>query len=210
MATLSQLRNRIARKIKDPSFTGLSATAVDEEINRAVRYYQNFRFWFNEDEATITLTAGTQDVPSVPADLVNELQVNGLLLIDDQVKIDLGKLPADKFFESDDDQKGRPEYYLYKDGSFLLLPTPDKAYTLKLRYVKSYEDLTADGDSNDFTTYAEDLIMVRALKNIYAEDKDDAQYALVYSELERVELRAMRERSGNLLGTGYLQTQPIL
>lgn len=210
MATLAQLRTRISRKMKDPDNTGISASAVDDEINRAIRYYSNYRFWFNEEEATITLTASTQAVPSVPSTLVSELQVNGLLLIDNQVKINLEKLPPNQFFESDDDQTGRPYYYTYKDGSFLLLPTPDQAYTLKLRYLESYADLSSDSDTNDFTDNAEDLIMLHALKNIYAEDKDDTNSALKYAELETNEYNALRERSGNLLGTGNLQSRSIL
>lgn len=210
MATLAQLRTRISRKIKDPDNTGLSASSVDEEINRAIRFYRNRRFWFNSEEASITLVADTQAVPGVPSTLVSELQVNGLLLIDSQVKIDLQKLPNDEFFERDNDQTGRPYFYTYKDGSFLLLPTPDQAYTLKLRYLEEYADLVDDSDTNDFTDNAEDLIMLHALKNIYAEDKDDPQYAMRFAELERAELLALRERSGDLLGTGDLVIRTIL
>jgi len=210
MATLAQLRVRISRKMKDPNNTGISASTVDDEINRAIRFYRNRRFWFNVEEATITLVAGTQAVPSVPSTLVSELQVNGLMLIDSQIKIDLRKLPQDDFFESDDDQTGRPHSYTYKNGAFLLLPIPQQAYTLKLQYLESYADLSADGDTNDFTDNAEDLLMLHALKNLYAEDKDDPQYAARFSELEAAELSALRERSGNLTGTGALQIDTIL
>lgn len=210
MATLAQLRVRISRKMKDPSNTDISASAVDDEINRAVRYYSNFRFWFNEDEDTIALVAGTQTVPSVPATFVSELRVNGLLLIDNQVKINLKKLPPDEFFEMDQDQTGRPCYYTYKNGEYYLLPTPDQAYSLKFRYTKEYADLSADGDTNDFTDNAEDLIMLHALKNIYAEDKDDPDYAARFSDLESNEYNSLMKRCNSLLGTGYLQSESIL
>lgn len=210
MATLAQLRTRISRKMKDPNNTGISASAVDDEINRAIRYYSNFRFWFNEDEDTIALVAGTQTVPSIPSTLVSELRVNGLLLIDNQVKINLKKVLPDEFSNMDQDQTGRPYYYTYKDGSYYLLPTPDQAYSLKFRYTKEYADLSADGDTNDFTDNAEDLLMLHALKNIYAEDKDDPEYAARFNDLETNEYRSLLKRSGLLLGTGYLQSESIL
>jgi len=210
MATLSQIRSRVSRKIQDPDNNGVSAAVVDDEINRSVRYYENERFWFNDKQSNITLTSGSQAVPSIPSDVISELQVNGLTLIDDQVKIDLIKLPPDEFVERDDDQTGRPYYYTYRNGEYLLLPTPNEAYTLQFRYLKKYDDLSGDSDTNDFTDNAEDLIMLHTVKNIIAEDKQDPQLAGYYEGLEMSELKALRERSGNRNGSGFLQCNTIL
>ena len=210
MATLAQIRSTVSRKSQDPNNTSRSASVVDDEINRSIRYYSNYRFWFNEDLATITLVSGQQLVPDIPTDLVSELQVNGLMLIDDQIKIDLLKLPPDDFFERDDDQTGRPYFYTYRDNEYLLLPTPNEAYSLVFRYLKTYADMTLDADTNDFTTYAEDLIMLHTLKNIYAEDKNDPEFAAAFAELERSELKALKERTDNRNGSGTLQSRSIL
>lgn len=210
MATLQQIRTTVSRKLKDPNNTSLSAAVVDAEINRSIRYYSTYRFWFNEELVDITLTADNQVVPNIPSDFVSELQVNGLLLIDSQVKINLQKLHPNDFTSRDDDQTGRPAFYTYRDGQFLLLPTPQQAYTLKFRYLKSYSDLSSDSDTNDFTDNAEDLIILHTLKNVFAEDKQDMELSAQYAALELQELKTLKSRTDNLNGSGYLQARSIL
>jgi hypothetical protein len=209
MATLAQIRQTVSRKLKDESNTGTSALVVTAEINRSIRFYSNHRFWFNEDLADITLTKGAQLIPSIPTDLSVEIQ-GGLVLIDDQVKIPLQRLSNVDFYDSDQDQTGRPYYYTYRDGNYYVLPTPNEAYPLKFRYLKKYSDLVNDSDTNDFTSNAEDLIMLHTVKNIYAEDKQDSERAGFYSQLEDVELSALKNSTDSRISSGYLQIRSIL
>ena len=210
MATLQQIRERVSRKLQDENNTSRSAAVVDSEINRSIRFYRNERFWFNEAETSISITNGTQTVPSIPSDLLSPLQINGFTLVDNQTKIDLEKLSPDIFREMDLEQTGRPEYFTYINGDYLLLPIADSNYTIKLRYLKIYDDLVNDADTNDFTENAEDLIMLHTLKNMYAEDKQDPQLAATYADLERAELRQLRERTYNINSTGYLVSSSLL
>ncbi len=210
MATLKQIRDRVARKSQDSDFTSLSASVVDSEINRAIRFYQNKQFWFNETLTTITLVAGDNVVPSIPANLISELQVNGLTLIDNQVRIDLKKIPANLFVERNFDQTGRPDCYTFRNNQYLLLPKPQEAYPLEFRWLKLYDDLVNDTDTNDFTINAEDLIMLHTLKNIYAEDKEDTERGIYYQALEDVEFKALQLRNDSRLSTGELTTYSIL
>ncbi len=209
MATLSQIRIRIASKSKDPSYTGVSAADVDAEINRAVRFYSNHRFWFNEDLADITLTADNYLVPSIPSDLSTEIE-GGLILIDAQVKIPLQRLNNIDFFMMDVDQTGRPCWYTYRDNNYYVLPTPQEAYPLKFRYLKKYTTLSGDSATNDFTNNAEDLLMLHALKNLYAEDKQDSERASFYAGLESEELSSLKNRTDDRISSGYLTTRTIL
>lgn len=210
MATLADIRSAVSRKIQDPDNTGVSASVVNSEINRSIRFYSNYRFWFNEGLANITLTAGSNVLPSVPAANMVELSVNGLMLIDNQVKITLQKLHPDEFFARDQDQTGRPAYYTYRNDQYLLLPVPDIAYPLVYRYLSQPAVLVSDSDTNAFTIYAEDLIMLHTVKNIYAEDKQDPQSAEYYSVLEKQQLNSLLERSDSRLGSGYLASETIL
>ena len=210
MATLQQIRERVSRKLQDPDNTSRSAATVDAEINRSIRFYQNYRFWFNEDLATIGLVAGQKEVPNIPTDTHSELRVNGLMLVDNQVKITLQKLNPTDFFNRDQDQTGRPYYYTYRDNQYLVLPVPQADYDLEFRYLKTYSDLVNDSDENDFTINAEDLIMLHTLKNMYAEDKQDPELAAYYQGLENSERLALEERSGCRNGSGYLSSQSII
>ena len=124
-------KNSHFTKIKDPDNTGISTSEVDEEINRAIRHYSNERFWFNEKQSDITLTSGSQVIPSIPSDTISVLKVNGIMLIDDQVKITLQHLLPDEFFRRDDDQTGRPYFYTYRNNEYIVLPTPNENYPIK-------------------------------------------------------------------------------
>lgn len=210
MATLQQIRENVSRKLQDPDNTSRSAATVDLEINRSVRYYQNYRYWFNEELITISLVAGQKTVPNIPTDLLSELYVNGLMLIDSQVKINLLKLAPNDFAQRDQDQTGRPYYYTYKDDTYLLLPVPQIAYDLELRYLKAPTLLVNDSDTNIFTVNAEDLIMLHTLKNIYSEDKQDIELGSYYGNLEAIELKTIEERTNNRNASGYLQSHSIL
>lgn len=210
MATLAQIRSRISRKLQDPNNTANSESVVDEEINRAVRYYQSDNFGFNERLININTVQGQQRLTGIPTDLVKELEVGGLILRDDQVRINLIKLHPNDFAERDDDQTGRSYYYTYRDQSYDLLPTPNNVYEIKFRYLQEYADLVNDSDTNDFTEKAEDLLMLHVIAKMYAEDKQDAQLASYYEGLRREELNKLRDRTDSLVGNGYLQSRSIL
>lgn len=209
--TLATIRSTVARKVQNPDMTGtLTSAVLTAEINRSIRYYEKFRFNFNEDLESITLTADAQVVPSIPSNLSSPLYVNGLMLIDSQVKVNLQKLSPNEFFDRDQDQTGRPYFWTYRDGQFLLLPIPDQAYTLKFRYLKTYTALSADADNNDFTNNAEDLVMLHTVKNIYAEDKQDPESAAYYQGLEDRELKSIMSKSDDFNASGYLSNYSIL
>jgi len=210
MATLKQIRERVSRKLQDPDNTSRSASIVDEEINRAVRFYKKYQFWFNDTQVTISLVASQKEIPNIPTDLVSEVQVNGLVLIDAQVKINLIKLHPDNFDDRDQDQTGRPYYYTYRNNKYFLLPEPQIAYDLRFRYLKTPDTLVDDSDTNIFTDNAEDLIMLHTLKNMYAEDKQDMELSSFYSNLEDIELKAIMDRSDDRNGSGYLGSNTIL
>lgn len=208
MATLAQIRAVVSRKTQDPDNTARSASVVDAEINRAIRYYSNKRFWFNEDVEDLTTVADTQTV--TPSSNISHLSTNAFLLIDAQVKIDLEYLQPADFFERDQDQTGRPYYFTMRDNVYYLLPTPQQAYTIKFRYLKQYADLASDSDTNDFTNNAQDLIALHAIKNIYAEDKEAPDLAATYQQLEDLEFKALQNRNGMRLASGYVSNTTIL
>lgn len=210
MATLAQIRSRVSRKIEDPNNTAVSASVVNEEINRAVRYYSKYRFFFNEDMASITLTANSQIIPSIPADLLSPFTVNEIMIIDSQVRVTLQRLDPISFFNRDQDQTGRPYFYTYRDGQFLVLPTPDQAYLCRFRYLKKYAALSADGDTNDFTDNAEDLLMLYAVCNLYSEDKQDPATGMSYRDSLKKEFDNLTMQSNAFNASGYISNDSIL
>lgn len=64
---------------------------------------------------------------------------------------------------------GLPLHYAYFANKLYFYPIPDLAYVTEIYYQKYYADLSADGDSNDFTTNpeAEQIIEQEAEYQIY-------------------------------------------
>ena len=94
---------------------------------------------------------------------------------------------------------GQPFNFAWGVNKLWLYPIPDSAYTVTYYYRKSYTELSADGDNNDWTNNAEDLIEARAtwwLHNRITKDKDEAQIAKA-EEMEA--LRALHTKNRMLL-----------
>jgi len=67
------------------------------------------------------------------------------------------------------DNPGLPLSYSWFDSQLWFYPIPDQIYAVEIWYEKYYADLSADGDTNDFTTNpeAEILIEMEAEYQIY-------------------------------------------
>jgi len=67
------------------------------------------------------------------------------------------------------DNPGLPLSYAWFDSQLWFYPIPDQIYAVEIWYEKYYADLSADGDTNDFTTNpeAEILIEMEAEYQIY-------------------------------------------
>lgn len=177
-------------------------TQIATAINRAIAYYaRKDRFWFNETTATFNTVSGQliyTSANSIPT-LITEI---------DYVKIAISAsfntevVPRTYTYIQDrvvsSSVTGVPSDYAYYKQNFYLYPIANAVYTITVSYTKSYADLSAGSDTNDFTDNAQDLIEARAcwwicsriLKNqeladMSKQDESDALLAL-YAETERM------------------------
>ena len=63
---------------------------------------------------------------------------------------------------------GEPVDYAYHQDRIWLWPTPNTVYSLRLSYIARLTTLSADGDNNGWTNYAEPVIRNRAKWDIFA------------------------------------------
>lgn len=204
MATLAQLRTKIAARLQDQQFQSISAANVDSVINISVGYYKYRRYWFNETMATLTLTQGSPNITGVPSDFLYELKRGGISLISSNQVIPLEKVPSEVYDLQNIQGIGRPYMYTYRNNGFEVYFYPDTAYTATLRYIKDYDVLTADGDSNDFIVIAEQMVLYNSLSRIYAEFKQDPNNEDYYTNRARDEEENLLRRGSALSGSGTL------
>lgn len=151
-----------ARIADELARTDLTAQ-IKAEILSAIRHYARQRFWFNEEAATATTTPGAAGLKiAVPSDAV---EFDEMTVAVGGIPQPMERLPWRDFVARgalNTAAHGVPARWAYRDDQFWLSPTPDAAYTLTLYYVNTLPELAADGDSNAWTTIAEELIRARA------------------------------------------------
>ncbi|MEK9768610.1 MAG: hypothetical protein VW683_06780 [Betaproteobacteria bacterium] len=206
MPTFSQLKTNIANKINDSQVD----TFIGDAINAAIRYYQKQRFWFNEADTTITLTVNNPVVPNIPTDFQYELPKAGLVIEDSNQFYPLDKRSNYLYDEANVAGIGRPEIYRNRSGSLEVYFYPDQAYTLHLYYIKKYTDLSADGDTNDFTDRAEELISAHALYLLYRDYRRNNEEAVFYKQVAEDELQRLLTESNARVTTGMITPDGLL
>lgn len=130
-------------------------TRIDAELDAAqeqLEQFGDFTPWFLLTEtAQFTTTAGEARLP-VPTDMLQEWE-NGALFYQGTPleKYDFDALEAE-FYE----ETGAPEAYALVDDYFILFPTPDAAYTVRLKYYAkdTAPSVVATGGENRWMKYA--------------------------------------------------------
>jgi hypothetical protein len=199
MATFGEIKSRLADDFNRSDLT----SQISNEILRAVKHYERRRYWFNEAQATTTMVA-SQFNYSLPSDILFldfvEVTVNSH-------RYRLTEIVWEEYLDAwrDSDTTGAPNDYSTYADQIWVGPAPDSTYTLTINYVKSLTTLSADSDTNAWTTYAEDLIASRAGKMVAArvlKSKDDAA---TYAVMEREALSALDLQNDQRLITGRMR-----
>lgn len=160
MATFGDMVTNVSEVIIDPSNTAVSVAQVKKYINKSIDYWKKRRFWFNEVNDTATLTAQSPDFPYPTDFLVPVIKDGGFVVEYGGVRWPLSKIDMpvyDQLYLSNG--YGLPRWYARNgDAEYQCYPIPDQNYTVRRHYLKDYEDLSDEADTNDFTDHASDLI----------------------------------------------------
>jgi hypothetical protein len=208
MSTYIILRNRIAREVS--TITTAAATPYSAEIASAVlsavQHYAREPFYFNTKTNTFN-TAQDQEYYSSSdlADIATLVQIHTLTHTLSSIKTPLRPMP---FADIDDAQTGSvtsaPKFFAYYKQNIRLYPIPDAVYVMTMAYAYKLAALSADGDSNAWTTDAEELIRCRAKADLYghllkeydAADRMTMREQQIFSSLKR---ETRLRRSNNVL-----------
>lgn len=211
MATFLQLQQRIALRLKDPNHTAVALDTIKDAINEAVRTWKHTRFWFNESTATNTLTVNEPNITSLlPNDFLIEIPRDGFAVQDSVIRYPLEKVSPQEYDNLNIQAQGRPYRYTWVGSTYLIYFYPDQAYTLLIKYLKEYSDMTSDVQTNDFTVYADQLIMYEALYKLMAEIRQDEKMSAYYEDEVKKEYGVLTSRTQKNIGNGSLSIQTFL
>lgn len=199
-STFLQMQQRIADDLDRSDLYSQTKLA----INRAISYYKTEPFWFKETSSSFPTVANQEEyiygTGSVPSDVemidIMECQLNGSK--SPMVEITPFELEAKQSLLA----SGEPREYAQYQNRIKLYPIPNQVATILIKYTKNYTDLSADSDTNDWLTYAEDLIEARArwwLNSRIIKDREAANDDALH---EIVALQALRTLNEHKTGQG--------
>lgn len=162
MPTFGQLQDRI-------SLDYLNRTDLLPEVKRAIlnsiRTYEGTRFWFNETQTALAASAG-QTFVSIPSDflILDRLEVTQNSSNFKLVETSFDNIKDENIVQT----QGLPVDFSYHGNRFELFPIPDSAYTVTCYYIRTLPVLSADADTNAWTTEASNLIAHDAAMDLLA------------------------------------------
>lgn len=201
MSNFLQMQQRIADDLDRSDLT----TQIKKAINRAIVHYESEPFWFKEESTTFSAVADQEEYTygtgSVPSDVamidIMERSYGGQKVTMQEIT------PFELEAKQSLTAKGIPDQFAQYENKFKLYPIPNQSgITIYIKYTKTYTELSADGDTNDWLTYAEDLIEARARWWINARILHDNDSAATDAVQEASALDALRTKNTQKTGQG--------
>jgi len=204
MATFLELKNSLIARVRKAANDDVIA-AIPSEINRVIDFYSKKRFWFNTAYTSATVSSAATTI-TLPSNYLVEVEPSGFVLEDTNYSRVLVKVdPAIFDLDKQGIVSGRPNKYCLKaDNLVYISPVPNKTYTIKISYLKTYAALVNDADNNDFTNNAEYLIKIKALSNLYNEFRIDNDLAVLFNQNADLEFKNLMEFTNKKIGTSYI------
>lgn len=206
MATFAQMKTYVSKRLIDASNTAVSSSDVGDALNDAVTYWKFRKFWFNEVDDTATLTAYSGNFPYPTDFLVPASNDDGFNIQYSNMRYPLAKISQSQYdgiFLNNG--FGLPRLYArIGDTEYQCYPLPDQNYTVGRHYLKDYVALSADSDTNDFSTYATRMIELWALANLSAELRQDDKMESYYRAAAQDEYKNLMVLTAKKNSTGRL------
>lgn len=147
--------------------------------------------WFLASEMTTTTVGGGEERIQLPSDFLGEMEDQALWLYDADsitpykklIKRDYDLL-VEKYIDS-----GIPAQYAISGDYFLIKPTPNDTYTIKMRYYASDISVTTGNIENKWLKHAADMLMAETGVRMAMHIRNSSLRAEFAEEAERARQR---------------------
>lgn len=186
MATLAQMKTRIAEELQRSDLSARIASVITD----AIEEYQGRRFAFNQARATFSTVASQEyyDTTIIPTDIA---QIDSMRVTANGRTTPVVESPFSLLERLSDgtSTRGEPSRWCWYGQQIRLYPIPDAIYTVSIAYLQRI-DAPADNASNAWTNEANELIRACVCAKLCRKDLRDPEGAREY---EYAELRAVRK-----------------
>jgi hypothetical protein len=223
LATFAELKAEVAADLSravDYTSNAVFTSQVHNAVLDAIDMHAVENFWFNETRgATFPTVDGTSDY-TVTSVLTGTS--TGGTTIDDFITIDYVQFaqsatskyrldlvcPTEMEDLLESGTEGQPTCYAYYDKQFRLYPIPDGVYTVRVAGHFLMAALSADSDTNAWTTTARNLVRATARKFLYGRVTKDYTKAQVAEldeirELERHRAETCRRKASGIIKPNF-------
>lgn len=206
MSDYGTMQNRIADEITRSDLT----TQIRRAIQSALKFFSDYRFWFNTAVAT-KATVAEREYYDLPNDFEN---MDMLVLIDGTYRYELEKRPW-QHIESEmevTDYYALPDEYAVYDQALRLHPIPDQSYTMRMSYLRALPDVSASADTSAWFTHGEELIRTHAkidlFTNVIRKQEYQGEIALL-QDREDMLIRNLKSKLSSRESTGRFHPHEV-
>lgn len=178
MPTYLDIQNRVADILNRTDY----GTQIKIGIIATIRAYEKERFWFNETVTALTCTPNSE-LLAVPAD---HLETDRMEVVIQSADVPMINVPFSEIrYININESLGLPIRWCQYGVNFHLANVPDSAYTILCYYMQKLPELSADSDTNDWLSCAEDVVMFGAAKFVAKTYIKDYQAGAVFSAMQK-------------------------
>lgn len=199
----ADIKTRVQAKLDDTKF---DSTKLNQFINDAQREILNARrFTFMEREADVTTTAGSTALTGVPTTMQIPLSM--------KVYTPVGNATFLDYVEYEDiDQRmpnvsiagnTPPSAWTIFNLTPILVYQADGTYTLKLKYIKTPDELTTDASVPEIPEAFGELLVLGAYKRALLFNDENAKAQLVQQDIDKL-TEDLDARSRRQMGTPHI------
>ena len=197
--TIGEMRQLIADDLARDDLS----SQIAESISRAIEFYKEKRFWFNETESTtFTTVSGTSDYDvDDDADIPKFIEIDSVLCGDGETKWELQPTtPAEMKILLENDSTGRPFQFGYFAETFHLYPIPNAAYVIRpigqIEIAEPSADAVDSDTTNVWANEAKELIRCRATAYVCLHTTHDAELGSMMTAAEQDAYQHLRRKTG--------------
>lgn len=166
MTDYSTMRSRIADEMVNDG--DITTAQINYAILDTIKQYERRPWWWNQKTATLSTVASQEYYSSSDlADIPDIVQIVAATVTNSGSKVPMRPVDYNTIDdEQDGSVEGEPRVFAVFKENIRFYPIPDAVYTVTLSYIYRLTALSADGDSNAWTTDAEELIRQGAKRRI--------------------------------------------